>query len=255
MNKLITIHGVRGYINENGIAQLNLEDISRGLGFVQSKDEKQYVRWETIDRYLIDLGFSHLAGKETIPACGHDGFIPENIFYRLAMKAKNGTAERFQTIIADEVLPAIRKTGGYIQAGREEEFIDKIFPVLSDETKKAMVNDLQKSVRAMKPKADYYDKLIKSEHLTCIRDAAKELGIKETDFIDWLIDKKFLYRKQTSQNKKGKLAPYAEFINVYFEIKDKKNEINGWTGTQTYINVNGKAYFRQRLLKEGLISA
>lgn len=33
MSNLITIHGVRGYINENGIAQLNLEDVSRGLGF------------------------------------------------------------------------------------------------------------------------------------------------------------------------------------------------------------------------------
>ena len=40
-------------------------------------------------------------------------YIPENIFYRLAMKAKNETAERFQAWIADEVIPSIRKSGMY----------------------------------------------------------------------------------------------------------------------------------------------
>lgn len=43
-------------------------------------------------------------------------FIPENIFYRLAMKAKNETAEKFQAKVADEIIPTIRRTGGYGQA-------------------------------------------------------------------------------------------------------------------------------------------
>lgn len=42
-----------------------------------------------------------------------DEFIPENVFYRLAMKAKNEVAERFQAKVADEIIPSIRKTGGY----------------------------------------------------------------------------------------------------------------------------------------------
>lgn len=50
------------------------------------------------------MGFSQLVGKE---------FIPENVFYRLAMKAKNETAEAFQAKVADEILPTIRKTGSY----------------------------------------------------------------------------------------------------------------------------------------------
>lgn len=40
-------------------------------------------------------------------------YIPENVFYRLAMKARSETAERFQALIADEIIPSIRKTGSY----------------------------------------------------------------------------------------------------------------------------------------------
>lgn len=104
MNNLITVSGVSGYIDENGAAQLNLENCVRGLGFTQEKNGVEYIRWETVNGYLSDLGFSQLVGNE---------YIPENIFYRLAMKANNKTAVDFQCKIADEILPAIRKTGTY----------------------------------------------------------------------------------------------------------------------------------------------
>lgn len=104
MSNLITVSGVSGYIDENGTAQLRLEDVARGLGFTQNKSGVEYVRWETVNGYISDIGFSQLVGNE---------FIPENVFYRLAMKAKNETAERFQALVADEILPAIRKTGSY----------------------------------------------------------------------------------------------------------------------------------------------
>ena len=112
MSNLLTISGVRGFIDESGTAQLNLEDVARGLGFTQTqtKGDKQYtsVRWVTVYEYLEGFGFPQLAGEEN-----KESFIPENIFYRLAMKAKNETAEKFQAIVADEILPAIRKTGTY----------------------------------------------------------------------------------------------------------------------------------------------
>ena len=105
MNELMTIQNVRGYM-ENGTAYLNLEDISRGLGFTDNSKGTQYVRWNTVRGYLAEFGFSQEVAKGT--------FIPENIFYRLAMKAKNETAEKFQILVADEILPSIRKHGGYI---------------------------------------------------------------------------------------------------------------------------------------------
>ena len=99
------IQGIEGY-EENGIVYLRLETVARGLGFVDSsKGDKGYIRWNVVKQYLSDLGFSQDVAK--------DSFIPENIFYRLAMKAKNEAAEAFQAKVADEIIPTLRRTGTY----------------------------------------------------------------------------------------------------------------------------------------------
>jgi prophage antirepressor-like protein len=107
INDLITINGVRGFIDENGVARLNLDDVVRGLGFTRDKGGTEYVMWDRVDRYLQGFSF------EPFPFHTSAEYIPENIFYRLAMKAKNETAETFQAKVANEILPAIRKTGTY----------------------------------------------------------------------------------------------------------------------------------------------
>lgn len=108
--EIITIQNVHAYIDEQGTAWLNAEDVARGLGFTQTAASgNEVVRWERINKYLNEFGF--------IPTSGDDvkagDFIPENMFYRLAMKAKNEAAEKFQAIVADEILPTLRKTGTY----------------------------------------------------------------------------------------------------------------------------------------------
>lgn len=105
---ITNISGVDCY-EKDGIAYLKLETVARGLGFTQTqiKNGKEYIsiRWERVEQYLEEIDFPHKWGK--------DDFIPENIFYRLAMKAKNETAEKFQAKVADEIIPSIRKTGSY----------------------------------------------------------------------------------------------------------------------------------------------
>ena len=105
----MTIKGIDCY-EENGVVYLKLESCARGLGFTQtqSKNEKSYtsIRWGRVDAYLSEFGVSPTSG-------GRPEFIPENVFYRLAMKARNETAERFQAFVADEVIPSIRRTGSY----------------------------------------------------------------------------------------------------------------------------------------------
>ena len=46
----------------------------------------------------------------------------------------------------------------------------------------------------MAPKAEYFDELVDRNLLTNFRETAKELGIKERDFIRFLIDRKYIYR-------------------------------------------------------------
>lgn len=121
--EIITVQNVRGYIDTNGTAHLNAEDVARGLGFTQTqtKGDKEYtsIRWETVNRYLGEFGFPNKLRK--------DDFIPEQIFYLLAMKASNETAKNFQLKIATEILPTLRRTGTYsIRPATPTPFADKV---------------------------------------------------------------------------------------------------------------------------------
>ena len=96
----------------------------------------------------------------------------------------------------------------------------------------------------MQPKAEYFDELVDRNLLTSFRDTAKELKVQEKIFIQFLLDKKYIYR-----DRKGKLKPYAEKNDQLFELKEARNEKTGWVGTQTLITPKGRETFR--LLMKG----
>ena len=135
MTNIINIGGVDCY-EQDGTVYLKLESVARGLGFTDNKDGIEYVRWARIDKYLKELNFATCGEISKRPE-----FIPENIFYRLAMKAKNETAEKFQALVADEIIPTIRRTGGYVN--NDEQFINTYLPFADDNTKLLFATTLQ----------------------------------------------------------------------------------------------------------------
>lgn len=243
MNNLQIISGVKCY-EENGTAYLRLEDVARGLGFITvATSGNEVVRWNTVHKYLSDLGVA--------TSCNGSGFkdmcpdyIPENIFYRLAMKAKNETAEKFQALVADEIIPSIRRTGGYI-AGQKELSPDELMAkalLVAQKTladREAQISNLTVQNQIMAPKADYFDEIVDRNLLTNFRETAKQLGIGEKSFIAFLLEKKYIYR-----DKRGKLMPYAEKNTGLFEMKECFNEKTQWAGTQTLITPKGRETFR-----------
>ena len=253
MNEVITISGVDCY-EENGTAYLKLEAVARGLGFTTTQNvggtEYVNVRWKRVEEYLEEIGFA-TNGKRP-------DFIPENIFYRLAMKAKNETAERFQALVADEIIPSIRKHGAYMtpetleQAILNPEMMIKLCTALKDEQDKnkalQVVNSsLTVDNQIMKPKADYFDELGDRNLLTNFRDTAKQLHVGERKFIKFLLEKKYIYR-----DKRGKLKPYANKYEDLFDVKEFTNEKTGFCDTQTLITPKGRETFRLLLLKAGI---
>lgn len=96
----------------------------------------------------------------------------------------------------------------------------------------------------MQPKAEYFDELVDRNLNTGIRETAKELGVKEKDFVRFLLDKKYLYR-----DKKGKLQPYAQFTDDLFVLKECFNEKTSWSGTQLLITPKGRETFRLLFLQ------
>lgn len=249
MNEIMNIQGIPCY-EKDGVAYLNLETVARGLGFTKKADSgNEVVNWTRVRGYLTDLGVEQ--------KCTTGDYIPENIFYRLAMKAKNETAERFQAMIADEVVPAIRKTGGYI-AGEaqmtDEELLARALTMASEKLKQrdariaelaVQSSELTVQKQIMQPKADYFDELVDRNLLTNFRETAKEMKIKEKAFVGFLLGHKYVYR-----DKRGKLVPYAEKNNGLFELKECVNEKTGWGGTQTLITPKGRETFR--LLMQGI---
>lgn len=92
----------------------------------------------------------------------------------------------------------------------------------------------------MQPKAEYFDELVDRNLLTGIRETAKELKIKQNKFVQFLLDKKYLYR-----DKKGKLMPYAKQVDAgLFELKEFTNEKTKFSSTQVLITPKGKETFR-----------
>jgi phage antirepressor YoqD-like protein len=218
----MNISGVDCY-EKDGTAYLDLEAVARGLGFVKKADSgNEVVNWTRVRGYLSDLGVEQ--------KCTTGDYIPENIFYRLAMKAKNETAEKFQALVADEIIPTIRRTGGYV--ANDELFINTYIPG-ADEATKQLFRGLLANSRRDAPKVSYFNALIDRGNDLSFRETAKELHIGEREMIRNLIAAGYLYR-----DKKQQLRPYAETNKGYFTLKEYVNGEK--TGAQTLVTVEGR---------------
>ena len=177
--------------------------------------------------------------------------INESGLYSLILSSKLPTAKKFKHWITAEVIPSIRKHGAYMteqtieQALTNPDFLIQLATQLKTEKEKnksleVKVSALTVDNQIMQPKAEYFDELVDRNLLTNIRDTAKELKVKQKDFVNFLIEKKYLYR-----DKSGKLLPYAKHTETgLFELKEFINDKTGFSSTQTLITPKGKETFR-----------
>lgn len=183
--------------------------------------------------------------------------INESGLYSLILRSQLPTAKEFKRWITHEVIPAIRKTGGYI-AGTENLSDDEIMAKalligkrtieqqqLRIQNLEIKNSELTVSNTVMRPKADYFDELVDRNLLTNIRETAKQLRVGQKVFVNFLLDKKYLYR-----DLKGKLMPYAGKGDGLFEVKECFNDKTRWSGVQVLITPKGREVFR--LLCAGL---
>ena len=126
------------------------------------------------------------------------------------------------------------------------EYQEKEKLVIENQQQTKVIEKQSEVIGEMAPKAEYFDALVDNNLLTNIRDTAKELGIKERTFTEWLIQKNLCYR-----DKKRKIKPYANKMK-YFELKEFTTAW-GHSDTQTLITPRGKETFRSLLIKDGLI--
>jgi phage antirepressor YoqD-like protein len=186
---------------------------------------------------------------------GETNIVNESGLYNVILRSDKEEAKPFRKWVTSDVLPSIRKHGAYMTPEKLKEVIlnpdtmIELCTALKDEQDKnkalqAINSKLTVDNQIMQPKADYFDELVDRNLLTSFRDTAKELDVKEKEFIKFLIEKKYIYR-----DKKGKLMPYADKNNGLFEIKECYNEKTNWSGSQTLITPKGRETFRLLFLK------
>lgn len=157
----------------NGQVMFDAESTAIGLGISDvAKSGNVVARWQRVNKYL-GIATSGDAIKR-------GDFITEPQFYKLAIKANNETAERFQAWVTEEVLPSIRKHGAYLTNDKIEEILlspdtlIKVATELKNEREKNVL--LTQQVSESRPKADYYDKIMQSKSLVTITQIAKDYG-------------------------------------------------------------------------------
>lgn len=246
--QIINISGIDCY-EKDGTAYLKLEAVARGLGFTDNSKGVEYVRWNTVRQYLKEIGFSQEVAK--------NGFIPENVFYRLSMKAKNEAAERFQAKIADEVIPTIRRTGGYV--GNEQKFVDTYLPYADEHTRElfsstlAALREANAKIEADRPKVLFADAVSTAKTSILVGELAKLLKqngvpIGQNRLFSWLRDNGYLIcRNGTDYN-----MPTQKSMEMgLFEIKETAiSHSDGHTSINKTPKVTGKGqqYFVDKFL-------
>ena len=223
-------------IQKNGEVLFCGKDIAAALGYADPK--------KAIIQHCKENGVAIYTLIDSMGREQQAKFITEGNVYRLIAHSKLPGAERFERWVFDEVLPSLRKNGAYMtddvleQALTSPDFLIELATQLKSE--KVKNAQLTVSNQIMQPKADYFDMLVDRNLLTGIRDTAKELGIRQNDFVRFLLDKSYLFR-----TKKGKLRPYATYVDSgLFEMKEFVNDKTGYTDTQTMITPKGKETFR-----------
>ena len=181
-----------------------------------------------------------LGGKQRMTIINEPGL------YSLVLSSRKPEAKAFRRWITHEVIPTIRKYGGYMTKSLLEQVLEN--PNLIYEFARRMLAEQQKNERLRqeldraKPKADYYDAFIHPESCTNIRATAKELKVPEKMFTAFLIRKRYLYRAPS-----GSLMPYAKAADDgLFFVKDYI-AVNGHQGVYTLVTPKGKALFLSML--------
>ena len=181
--------------------------------------------------------------------------LTEDGLYETLMLSKKGQAKRFKKEVK-KILKMIRLTGGYVAASSEERFIDTYFPSLSEETKKAMVTDLNQKnkelhekLEAQKPLVAFAEVIEKSQDSLLVREFAKAISkrgfvIGERKLFHWLRERKYLDRKN---------MPYQRFIDQgLFEVTE--TPVPRSTGIMlsftSRITAKGQIYFYNKLTQE-----
>lgn len=179
-------------------------------------------------------------------------FIPEGDVYRLISHSRLPSAEKFESWIFDEVLPTIRRTGGYIS--NEDMFIENYLPFLDEpyrdlfRLQMTAIEKLNERIRHDQPLVEFANQVSNTDNLIDMNAMAKlaraeNIPVGRNKLFRWLKGKGVLMANN---------LPYQQFIDRgYFAVKESVFEVNGLKKTyqQTFVTGKGQGFVINLLKK------
>lgn len=168
-------------------------------------------------------------------------FIPEGDVYRLVAHSRLPSTEKFEVWIFDEVLPAIRKTGGYV--GNADMFVDNYLSFADEPIKNLFklqfqyIGQLQERIEHDQPLVEFAEQVANTDNLIDMNEMAKlardeNIPIGRNRLFSWLRRKNILM---------GNNLPYQRYIErEYFAVKESVFETGTMSKTYQQTCVTGR---------------
>ena len=225
---------IRTMSNEHGEVMFCGKDVAEALGYSNTKDALlRHV--ETEDKLGSRITTSGQSRTMT--------FINESGLYSLILSSKLDSAKRFKHWVTSEVLPSIRKQGGYMVARADES--DEVILARALQIMETAVQRRDEEIARLKPRAEYADHVL--DAITCITTTqlAKELGMTAQQLNRLLCEMHIQYWQS------GQYLLYADYARQgYAKNRTHSHKsLNGDLHTHTYLvwTERGRDFIHQLL--------
>lgn len=188
-----------------------LADVCRALAIVNITNVKNRLKGDGVHTAEVIDG---LGRKQTAT------FINESNLYKVIFQSRKPSAERFTDWVADEVIPSIRKNGGYI--ANQEQMTPEQIVANALIVAQNIISKKDRQIEEMKPKADFFDAVADSKTAISMNEVAKVLNIKgygRNNLFEFLRENKVLDRWN---------VPYQRYVdNGWFRVIEQHYQKNG----------------------------
>lgn len=248
ISKAFEGHNIRIVTDEQGEPWFVAKDVAVALGYRDAANMTRNLR---------------VNQKGTLPVSTPSStqmmtVITETGLYLAVLKSRIESAERFQDWVTDEVLPSIRKHGGYL-VGQEQDtpemIMAKALMVAQSviERKTVELQRAQEQIAIQAPKADFADRVAGADKGVLLGNFAKAAGIGPKKIFTILREMQILMKGGNRHN-----LPYQQYLDQgYFEVIEKPYEINGETRLAFSPTITGKGqqWLTLKLLTAGHLQA
>lgn len=208
-----------------------LADVCKALELTNSRSVAD--RLEDDERCKLDL-----------PRQGETWFVTESGLYAVIIRSDKPNAKKFRKWVTGEVLPSIRKNGGYI--ANQEQMTPEQIVANALIVAQNIISQKDKQIQEMKPKAEFFDTVAESKTAISMNEVAKVLNIKgygRNNLFEFLRENKILNRWN---------VPYQRYVdNGWFRVIEQHYQKNGEpvVTTKTLVYQKGVDGIRKMIAK------